>query len=100
MYNIIIDICHDRGLAQHFHKGPDTMEPELVYDWATSHGRAPFCNIRVPPSSERLHTKMLLHLFDGIFVPIVSGHNNMRYKYHRIMFKGCEALVASFETVH
>ena len=56
--------------------------PELVYDWATSHGRLPFCDLSVSPSSEWLHDQMWLHWFDIILLSIISGHNKMRYKYY------------------
>ena len=46
---------------------------ELVYDGATSLGRPPYCNLRVSPSSERLHNQIWLHRFDVISLSIVSG---------------------------
>ena len=57
-----------------------------MYDWATSHGRPPFCNWRISPSSERLQSQMLLYRFDVSSLSIMSGRNNMRYKCYRMCF--------------
>ena len=38
------------------------------------------------PSNERLHNQMCLHRFDIILLSIMSGLNNMRYKYYMICF--------------
>ena len=39
--------------------------------------------------SKWLHNQMWLHLFDVISLSIMSGCNNMRYKYYRICFGIC-----------
>ena len=46
--------------------------------------------------------KMCLHPSDVISLSIISGRNNMRYKYYRISFGifMCDALVASCATAH
>ena len=54
-----------------------------------SHGRPPFCNLRISPSSELLCNKTWLHRFDVISLYIMSGRNNMRYKYYRICLRIC-----------
>ena len=84
------------------------MQPsELLYDGAMSLGRPPFCNRRVSPSSEQLHSQMWLHPFDVISLSIMSGRNNIRYKYYKICFgiymraeSVTSVLVASCATVH
>ena len=54
-----------------------------------SHGRLPFRNLRVSPSSERLHKQMWSHRFDTISQSTMSGCNNMSYKYYWICFDIC-----------
>ena len=48
-----------------------------------------FFNLRVSPSSVRLHNQMWLHRFDIMSLPVMSGRNNMRYNYYRICFGIC-----------
>ena len=48
--------------TRRFLQQQDYASTELVY-WATSLGRSPFCNWRVSPSSELLHSQMWLHRF-------------------------------------
>ena len=52
----------------------------------------------IPPSSERLQNQMLLHQFDVIrlAISIMSGHNDMRYKYCRICVGICMQSVWRF----
>ena len=54
-----------------------------------------FSNLRVSPSSERLHNQM--HRFDVIsqMYYLMSGRNNVRYAY-----RVCGAFVASCATAH
>ena len=48
-----------------------SITSELVYDSATSLGHPPFCNWRVSPSSERLHSQIWLHQLDNISLSIM-----------------------------
>ena len=78
---------------------------ELVYDWATSHGRSPFCNLSVSPSSELCTTKcgsigFMLFRYLSCLGAIISDVNTTWVVSVYACSRLCDTLVASCATAH